>query len=87
MRPAGSGAGQFGGSQMPNCAAGSSEVANERVHAGVRIGRDQKLKGLWILLLGCSDDPLDHHYEKHSSFVPSADPAHPPAINLITQSC
>ena len=50
------------GISMPNCAAGSPEVANQRVHAGVRIGPDQKLKGLWILLLGCSDDSLDHHY-------------------------
>jgi hypothetical protein len=44
-------------------------------------------EGLWILLLGRSDDPLDHHYEKHFPFVPSADPAYPPAIDAVAQSC
>jgi hypothetical protein len=29
--------------------------------------------------------PFDHHYEEDSEFIPTADPAHTPAINAIAQ--
>ena len=34
-----------------------------------------------------ADDALHHHHKQHLAFIPSADPAYPPAINAIAQSC
>jgi len=37
--------------------------------------------------LSGSDDALNHHHEQYLAFIPSADPAYPPAIEAIAQSC
>ena len=34
---------------------------------------------------GAARPLLDHHYEEHSAFIPTADPAHTPTINAITE--
>jgi hypothetical protein len=39
------------------------------------------------LRLSRSDDALNHDDEQHLALIPSADPAHPPAIDAIAQSC
>jgi hypothetical protein len=41
----------------------------------------------WSLRLARSDDTLHHHDEQQLAFIPSADPAHPPAIDAISQTC
>ena len=39
------------------------------------------------LLLSRSDDAFHHHDEQDLAFIPSADPAHPPAFDAIAQFC
>jgi hypothetical protein len=36
--------------------------------------------------LARADGALDHDYKKHLALIPSAHPAHPPAIDAIAQS-
>src|ERR1017187_5198435 len=43
--------------------------------------------GEWSLRLARADDALHHHHKQHLALIPSADPAHPPAIDAIAQSC
>ena len=34
---------------------------------------------------GIAGHPLDHHDKHHAAFIPTAQPTHPPAVDLIPQ--
>ena len=42
-------------------------------------------RGLLPAAFGIPGHPLDHHDKHHAAFIPTAQPTHPPAVDLIPQ--